>query len=270
MTSVAQQQIEMINPADLKIDARTQRRRDDSHVDRIAARWDQTLVGLLQVSRRPDGYYILDGQHRAAAAIKAGHGGTPLPCLVVEGLSIAEEGHRFVGINSTTKKPTTIELFRIRVVAQDPAAVEIDRILADAGLRLGITGADGSISAIGAVEEVYFGRRPARRQPFPELLIDTLSILQRSWGVTRDAYDAVLIKAMGSLLIRYSDRVDKARLCHLLAKSGSPAQLIGRAKTLGDATRKSAPVAAVDVIIDIYNHGLRTGRLAPKAEAVAE
>lgn len=266
MTKSTTPQVEMIAPVDLKIDGRTQRPFDEAHANRIARTFDPSLVGLLEVSRRPDGFYLIDGQHRTAAAIKAGRGDTPMPCYVVDGLSIAQEGHRFVGINSTVKKPHIIDLFRIRVVAEDPAAVEIDQILSAAGLQVAVSNNDGTISAIAAAEAVYYGRGTTKLgEPNPELLIDTLSVLGEAWGKSRDAYDATILKAMGVLLGKHGGRIDKDRLAHLLAKSGTAAQLIGRARSLGDATRKSAPAAAVQVMIEIYNHSLRSGRIKESA-----
>lgn len=262
MTKVPNPIIEMLAPNDLRIDARPQRPFDEAHANRIARKFDPTLVGLLQVSRRPEGYYVIDGQHRRAAAIMVERGDVPLPCYVVDGLAVADEAHRFVGINATAKKPHTLDTFRVRVVAEDPAAVEITNILDAAGLRLEVSGLDGTITAIAAVEAVYFGRGTKKLgEPNPELLIDVLAVLGDAWGKDRDAYDSTIIKAMGVLLGRHGGRINKERLAHLLAKSGTAAQLIGRAKSLGDATRKSAPVAAVQVMTEIYNHSLRSGRI---------
>lgn len=266
MTNVERPQIMMIAPINLRVDALTQRRRDDSHVNRIASSYDESLVGLLEVSHRADGYYVIDGQHRAAAAIKAGHGDRPLPCHVVEGLSIPEEARRFVGINSTPKRPNAVEVFKKRVTAEDPAAVEIGQIVEAAGLKIGITGHDGCVTAVGALETVYAGKVGRRRGgPNPDLLIDTLAVLGGAWGATRDAYDATLIKAVGTVLDRHTEKLDRERLCHLLAKSGTAAQTIGRAKSLADATRQSVVLAAAQVMVDIYNHNLRAGRLTKES-----
>lgn len=267
MTTVEHPQIVMIKPVDLKVDASTQRRRNDGHVNRIASSYDESLVGLLEVSRRGDGYYIIDGQHRAAAAIKAGHGERPLPCYVVDHLSRAEEARRFVGINTTTKRPSLMEVFKIRVVGGDPVAVEISQIVETAGMKIGMTLTDGTISAVAALEAVYSGRLGRRRhsKPNPDLLVDTLVVLGGAWGKSRDAYDGTLIRAVAIVLDRHGEKLDRERLCHQLAKSGTAAQMIGRSKSLSGATRLNVVSAAAQVVVDTYNHNLRSGRLAKES-----
>lgn len=263
MTTLPEPHVEMIAPNDLRVDPELQRRRDQAHCNRIGKAFDPALFGVLRVSRREDGkYYIEDGQHRAEGARIAGRGHVPVPCLVEVGLSRADEAKRFVGVNSTTKRPTALDLFRIRIQAGDPKAVEINEVIATAGLSVSMNGAQGTISAIAAVEAVYLGRGgPKPGEPDPDLLVDTLAVLQEAWGRDRDAYDGAMLRGIGSLIANNRDRINRDRLSERLAKKGTAGYIIGQAKTLSKALRLSQPKAVGRVVADIYNGGLRTSRI---------
>lgn len=258
--------IVMIEPDRLKVDPETQRRFDPAHANRLARGWDESLVGLLQVSMRDDGPYVMDGQHRSAAAKIAGLGAVPLPCYVVEGITLAQEAARFVGVNDGAKRPQALDLFRIRVKSDDLIAVDINRIVTEAGLQIGWQDQDGWVSAVSALEAVYTGRaaKGAKRglaKPNPQLLADVVMVIHGAWGKNRDAYSATLVRAMGLLLDRHTGQVDFGRLIDRLGKSGTATQILGRARGLAEIKRQSQWTAACDTMVDIYNRNLRTQRL---------
>ena len=81
---------------DLHIDPTYQRSIDTAPsqtlIRRIAVHWDWGLCQPLTVAKRDDGMlYVIDGQHRLAAA-KARHDIYDLPCVVVSSLSPGHEG----------------------------------------------------------------------------------------------------------------------------------------------------------------------------------
>src|SRR5215216_1774202 len=77
---------------DLKIDLAAQRSLVGSRVRKLTARYDPILIGELLVSKRPDGYYVMDGHHRLAAAQNQnGNAPSTLKCEVFTGLSRADE-----------------------------------------------------------------------------------------------------------------------------------------------------------------------------------
>lgn len=243
--------IRALKPHDLAVDEDTQRKYDPAHAKRIADNFDVTLVGLLQVSKRDDGqYYVVDGQHRRAAAIIAGHGHRPLACQVVEGLTLAEEARRFVGVNSTTKKPSALDLFRLRVKSGEDTAVAINTIVERHGLHAGTGAGQGQIQAVVALEKVY-------KEHGAVILSDTLDVLTGAWDRERDAFDATMIRGLGSVLARYPD-LDQERLVKVLAKSGDPGRLIGKARSLGEVLKVNRGAAMHRAIVEVYNAKLRT------------
>ena len=55
--------------ADLKVDIDVQRATDPNWLNKLEAAWDPKKVGIIMVSRRPNGEcYIINGQHRTVVA----------------------------------------------------------------------------------------------------------------------------------------------------------------------------------------------------------
>lgn len=258
--------MEMIPPDNLRVDHRTQRPHMEAHSKKMAEKWDPNLCGVLVVSRRADGgLYIIDGQHRHHAAIKAGQGHVPVACYVIDGLTIEEEAKQFVGINSTARRPSKLAEFEVRLTANDPSALAINEIVHDAGLQITSALEDGHVAAVVALEWVYDGKASPRRKGTenakrPELLIATLHALYQAYGLDRHAYDGTIIKAMAMVLHRHARRIEPDRLAERLATAGTARQLLGRARTLADAGRIPVLDATYNAIIGHYNQNLRTGK----------
>lgn len=104
-----------INLKDLKIDPSYQRAPDERRIRKIASNWDDLKANLVHVSHRPDGYYVIDGNHTRLACERAGH--TDILCRVHEGLTINDEAQLFVELNMNNKKPTFAELLKARAEA---------------------------------------------------------------------------------------------------------------------------------------------------------
>ena len=104
-----------INLKDLKIDPSYQRAPDERRIRKIASNWDDLKANLVHVSHRPDGYYVIDGNHTRLACERAGR--TDILCRVHEGLTINDEAQLFVELNMNNKKPTFAELLKARAEA---------------------------------------------------------------------------------------------------------------------------------------------------------
>lgn len=87
------------------------------------------------VGARAGGLYaIIDGQHRATAALT--HGGiTHVPCLVIHG-GAAVEASAFAIINGQVTGITSTQIHIARVMGGEPDALEIDRVCKAAGVRI--------------------------------------------------------------------------------------------------------------------------------------
>ena len=129
--------------ADLMIDATYQRSIDSGPsvtlVKRIARAWDWGLCQPLNVARRDDGaLYVIDGQHRLAAARMRGDI-YDLPCVIIASGSAHDEAVSFVALNQQRRPLTKLELFKAALAAGDGEAVMIQEALNVAGLSVAAT-----------------------------------------------------------------------------------------------------------------------------------
>lgn len=148
--------------AELAVDSSYQRMPNPRAVEAIAANWDWRLCAPLTVSRRgdPATLYVIDGQHRLEAAKLRGD--IPyLPCIVSIFGSMAEEAGCFVEVNTKRQRVTPLETFRAELAAGDPKAVQVSRLVSDAGLTIAphtniIAWKPGMIGAIGGIKGAIF------------------------------------------------------------------------------------------------------------------
>ena len=122
----------------LFIDPKYQRAILDSgkaNIRRMIEQFAWSQFGTLVVSKRGGGRYaIIDGQHRATAAML--HGGIKeLPCLILT-LDAPEEARAFFAINSNVTRIHSLQTFRAKVAAGDVDAVELTQLCARAGVKI--------------------------------------------------------------------------------------------------------------------------------------
>lgn len=131
--------IEMRPPDELKVDDSYQRSIDTGPsralIQKIARGWDWRLCVPLMVSRRDDGLYVIDGQHRLSAAKLRGDI-QYLPCCISTYGSPADEAAMFVAANRSRRAVNHLDDFHAAIVGQDEAALRIQRIVEAAGLKV--------------------------------------------------------------------------------------------------------------------------------------
>lgn len=105
-------------------------------IRRIAMYWDWGLYQPLFVARRADGgYYVVDGQHRLAAAVLRGDI-QQLPCVVSHFDNAEAEAAAFVALNQQRRPLNALDLFKAALAAGDVEAAQIKMCLDEAGLAL--------------------------------------------------------------------------------------------------------------------------------------
>lgn len=127
-----------IPPSELQVDPAYQRsletRASQKLILDIATNWHWDMCQMLVVARRPDGgLFVIDGQHRLAAARLRGDIGQ-LPCVVVYHETAASEAQNFVAINQKRKPLTKLDVFQASLASGDPVAAAIKAAMDDAGL----------------------------------------------------------------------------------------------------------------------------------------
>lgn len=105
------------------------------NVDQIVKNYSVGSFGALNVAER-NGifYYVVDGQHRLAAAKKLGL--TVVPCAVWVSTGVEQEAAEFERCNSARKSVDYYTKYRAMVVAKDPAYLLCEKILAKHGLHI--------------------------------------------------------------------------------------------------------------------------------------
>lgn len=132
--------LQYLPPDMLLIDAAYQRSLDGSPsqalIRRIAQHWNWDLCQPLVVARRDNGgLFVIDGQHRLAAARLRGDIGQ-LPAVVVQYVKVEDEAASFVHLNQQRRPLGKLDLFKAAVASGDSEASAIVGALDAAGLSL--------------------------------------------------------------------------------------------------------------------------------------
>jgi hypothetical protein len=203
-----------------------QRNFDARWATEIQKDFDPDKFGELSVVQKNGHYYIYDGQHRHAAAIKALGADQMVPCDVAGDLPVERVAQLSLGRNKT-KHWKALDTWRARLHAKDPTAHAVERILQDHGLRTHTS--------------------------------------RGAWGMEPDAFDQRLIRGMGMFCRRFDEKlVDDAELACKLSRNGGPGYTIGRSRDTAKLTGISVPSAVFELIVNVYNRGRRSKRLTAR------
>lgn len=133
--------IEWVSVGALQIDESYQRSietpQSQKLIVEIATNWDWRLCPPLTVSKRSDDtLYIIDGQHRWAAA-KMRADIPHLPAMISRFETSIAEAKFFVAVNTARRQPSALDRFHAQCVAGDEESLAIRSIVEEIGLRVG-------------------------------------------------------------------------------------------------------------------------------------
>lgn len=237
-----------LQPGKISIDSRFQRELDESRAKVMSKHIDPDRVGVPVVSLRRDGTMVaLDGQHRITALCMAGRETTQVLCEVHEGLSLAQEAELFLKLNGGRTAVRVFDKFKARLVAGEPVAHEIQKIVHAAKLRIAKAPANNCVCAIQSLEKVHLRKGN---------LAETLRVLVSWSDGDPGVYDGMLIKDVSCFLAEHPD-VDIDRLVLRLA-GYAPDRILSKIKRV-QGTHDDIPrsVAACKVFREIYNYRSR-------------
>ncbi len=237
-----------------------QRTQEQPHIDEIKEGFDPDLVQTLTVTE-PNGngiYHIIDGGHRAEAVRQLWGDEQRLPCTVLLNMDEAGAAKAFRGINRGRRGIHPITDFHVAVTACDAEAVAINNLLTELGYKVGWEPGD-----IRAVKACYI----VCRKYGIDGLREALKLIQDTWGMDVDAVNGCIIKGVALLLDTYREDVNHKRLIERSAKHYTPARLLGTAKSAREIHRGTMPPNIMLVLVENYNHNLRSGRLGEKVVA---
>lgn len=131
--------VEYVGVGELHVDETYQRSTDNGAsralIASIAAGWDWRLCMPLVVSRRAEGNYVIDGQHRLEAAKRRGDI-AHLPCCLARYDGPADEARLFVTANRARRAINRLDDFHAALTAADTEALEVKRLIEEAGLSV--------------------------------------------------------------------------------------------------------------------------------------
>lgn len=253
--------VEKIPANQLEVDRRVQRDDlNDAKIRKIEAKFNPDALGVIFVSRRKDrGLYIIDGWHRTEVA-KRKDPDFELTCHVFEGLTVVQEAHMFLDLN-TSSQPTMLERYKVSLSAEDPDAMEIEQITTSRGWKIHPIPAPSHIQAIGAVYRIHELSKKVEAEP--HLLDATLFVITRAWGVDQEASQAVILEGIARVIAKYGDRMSLNTLYERLRDlKGGARDLHRRAQALADTRNGRVTNAVAELVVVAYNKNAR-GRALP-------
>jgi hypothetical protein len=181
-----------------------QRTLDVKHAQKMADDFDPDLLLPVLLSRRADGsVWAMGGQHRVYTIVSIlGWGDQLMDADVYEGLTLVEEAkiHR---ATAAAKAHSTLELFRVRVDAKEPMALDIRDILDQCGLHVATTGGSipGGVRAVQALDEMYHNLGAAH-------LKRVLTFAVQAFEGNPFSLKASNLRGISAFLVRYGDNND--------------------------------------------------------------
>jgi len=232
--------VAMVPVSDLVIDGDYQRdikKNGLSVVRKIAADFSWGRFGCLIVCRHgKDSFKVIDGQHRAIAAISIGV--KAVPCIVLEGnFEKSEEAANFIGINTARTALHSIDRFRALVVAGDDVAVAADNALKSLGVSLEHnSGNDIGPNETRAANTIL----DITRKHGSGILFSALELLMDAFPGENNILNAFSMRFSAQLILRCTDEGDDLNdvlealkeidLASLSAEASSVVRMMGGSK----------------------------------------
>ncbi len=245
-------------PSELTIIFDVQREAIDAWVRDLSRSLDPDAIGDIHVSKRRDGNLtVIDGQHRVLALRSLGVD-DPVWCRLYEGLTPQQECDLFLKLNNR-RNVTAVDKFRIGVGAGLPDCVAIDALLRERGLAIAGEAQRRGAAPISCAATLrsYWGKAERERSG-PQAVAKALDAALAAWGPEGDSLHQIVVGGLCELFLD-NGWVETGRLAEKLSKAGSPAGLIGRARTRNEYESSSLSRCMAKICAEIYNKRLNGG-----------
>ncbi len=186
---------EMVDSHMIVVDHKYQREQKPHLISQISGNFDPMLFGRpICFKRNPSVFYCIDGQQRIAATKDIDPPIRLIPVVTFPAVGVQREAEVFVRINEFRKALSGLEKHTGKIVAKDPAALQIERAVEKAGYSIGMNHpSPRSISAVGALG--YANERIAE-----DGLVQLLTVVREAWGDDRKSLDGVVIKTLADII----------------------------------------------------------------------
>jgi hypothetical protein len=242
-------QIAVVNVVDLQF-AAYQRGINYQWVDDLARMFDEDRCDPIVVSKRKDGsLFVISGQHRTRAAIKAGV--KELLARVLEGLTYEQEADYFFQDQKNRRGMRPTDAWNASLEAEHPNTVEINTIVHSLGGRVNRTPVPEK--GINCPHQLW----KIHDNAGSKTLYEVLNLLNESWpefklgGVITDAR---FLAGMTFFVVNHEDEFKRDRVPKALNRI-QPQKIRENAQRYRDLGRK-ADEGYYLAIVDAYNKGL--------------
>lgn len=236
--------------ARLKIDPRYQRKLNMQRVRKYAGAYDPDLMGVLVCSVRPDGVFIIDGQHRYEVARLLGlH---TIRCELRIGLTLEQEANIFYNLDTKRVALNSEDSFRALLTAKDKTALDIEKAVVDAGLVLATGGKMRGVRAyktmLAIVDRYSVDRLRA-----------VLRIIARAWDTLENPAPSAILEGLAFFLDKFPD-VGENEVARIL-KLTDPITLTKEARAISGSMSWNTKHSMARAILNHYNHRRAVNRL---------
>lgn len=237
--------MEMIDVDKILIDRHYERPLHNARVEYIKNNWNGKIYQPISVSHSEEGYFVVDGQHRHAAAKALGI--KHLPCWVFMNLTLDQEAALFVEINKSQRPIKSSEEYEASLTGNVHTAKEIERILKKYGYAISSRTSPNRFNCYGAIKKLVVS------QDGFELFEQCLMLLRECWSGLEKSTDSNLLIGLARFLAT-AKKVEHFNI-HILEeqmKNCPPSQLLENNKLSKYAVKS---FAAKMGFFTIYNKG---------------
>jgi Predicted transcriptional regulators len=236
----------------LKVDTDYQRFLSMPHGKTLAKNFNPGLIGVLIVSQRADGYYVIDGQHRLFA-LRA-NGIQNVMCIVYTGLSKMQEAKLFVEFNGGRKTLTPSEKIKSKIEAGDPITLEIKDVVETCGLILGVGKklAPNTIVSFTTLEHIH-------KQAGTGGLFRILYLTSQTWEGALESLDHRMLGGMKIFVVKAGHLFTDSDFISKLKKFKADEILREGMARVGRVTKPE--MSCAETILMNYNYNRSTKRI---------
>ena len=213
---------------------------------KIAAYFDESLLGLVVVSYRDGNYSIIDGQHRVMACRLIGR--FDVMCQVFRDLTYEEEARLFVELNVSKNRRSlaAYDLVKGLYESDDQDVKSMFDVIESFGFTVSDQKGDNRIVCLSTVHRII-------KKHGVEILAHVLLILKQAWGGSQESLKGYIIDGLAHLLVVYNGSIDRGRVADKF-KTVLPEKILAEADADPNGGQKKTRVARQ--MLKYYNKNL--------------
>jgi len=249
---------EMVPKDLLRVDPRYQRGaasgRSRELIRKLVDGFQWARFSPIIVAEMDDHYAVVDGQHRAIAALL--HPSVEsVPCWVVAAADVQAQARVFLGVNRDRNQMQPLQIYKAQLAARDPDALQIDAVCRAAGITLAyhLQGSEGRLpplqtQAVSTIRNLLFrhGEGPVKA---------ALKALADAYPETPGQLRGQVIAAVVAVFVRHGKQVDRDRLAKVLADHDCE-QLVEAARAMKNLLGGTTQAGMVEALVRAYDKGL--------------